>query len=110
AIAPGGSMPRLTTLKSNLTPLGSRLKTAPSPSKAKRKRGKGLQTRRQRIYLQDPRCASCCRPVLPDESELDHIGALVNGGTDTDDNCQILCIACHQEKTSHDLQQAMARG
>jgi hypothetical protein len=40
------------------------------------------------------------------EFELDHKVALVNGGPDVDDNCQVLCIGpdgCHHRKTQVDL-------
>lgn len=33
----------------------------------------------------------------------DHIIALANGGTDTDDNIQCLCDAHHEAKTARDL-------
>jgi 5-methylcytosine-specific restriction protein A len=35
--------------------------------------------------------------------ELDHIIALVNGGTNDEDNFQGLCRPCHVEKTAADL-------
>lgn len=99
-----------------LTMLGSRVQEAPArlktlqPAKAKRKTGKGLQLRRQRVYRNDPRCATCRRPVLMDEFHLDHKVALVNGGRDTDANCQVLCIPCHEAKTRKDLARAAGKG
>jgi 5-methylcytosine-specific restriction protein A len=31
--------------------------------------------------------------------EVDHITPLAKGGTDEDDNLQLLCLACHEKKT-----------
>jgi 5-methylcytosine-specific restriction protein A len=36
-------------------------------------------------------------------TELDHITALVNGGTNADSNYQCLCKDCHRDKTASDL-------
>ncbi len=74
--------------------------------KPKRKAGKALQTRRQRFYERDPRCALCRKPLLLDEYRLDHVVALVNGGQDTDANLQGLCVPCHDAKTREDMRQA----
>jgi 5-methylcytosine-specific restriction endonuclease McrA len=41
--------------------------------------------------------------VLPDEFQMDHIVALVNGGRDVESNCQVLCHPCHEVKTREDL-------
>ncbi|KAF1005464.1 MAG: hypothetical protein GAK28_03216 [Luteibacter sp.] len=43
------------------------------------------------------------------EFELDHKVALVRGGADTDENCQVLCTGpdgCHHRKTQVDLGRA----
>jgi 5-methylcytosine-specific restriction endonuclease McrA len=34
--------------------------------------------------------------------EVDHIHALEKGGKDDDENCQLLCCACHDKKTPQD--------
>lgn len=70
--------------------------------------GRRLQARRLRIWSRNPHCAMCgeltdlgqgtARPF-----ELDHIVALVNGGQDTEDNLQVLCVGCHEDKTRRDL-------
>lgn len=68
--------------------------------------GRALQERRLRIWAQSPHCAECGRLVAMHEFELDHKVALVNGGPDTDANCQVLCTGpdgCHARKTRADL-------
>lgn len=65
----------------------------------------------------DPRTAACCsccvrsfftgaftRTGMPivEAFEVDHIVSLECGGTDTVDNLQLLCLVCHQKKTSAD--------
>jgi 5-methylcytosine-specific restriction protein A len=68
-------------------------------------RGRALQRIRQRIWLNDPRCARCrVLTMYPSGFELDHILALTNGGTNDDSNMQILCCdGCHEAKTNEDL-------
>lgn len=69
--------------------------------------GRRLQQRRRQAWARNPYCASCGR--LTDITgalapfELDHITAMVNGGSDTVDNLQVLCIECHDAKTRRDL-------
>lgn len=45
-------------------------------------------------------CAMC---KVSAATELDHIVALANGGTNDEDNLQGLCAACHEIKTIADL-------
>lgn len=88
--------------------LGNRLTSAATASD-RRITGRTLQNRRLRIWSKDPHCAKCGRLVAyPHGFELDHVVALVNGGPDTDANCQVLCIGadgCHDAKTRSDLSQ-----
>lgn len=66
-----------------------------------------------RVWALDPRCAVCGRLTLfPGGFELDHKVPLFQGGQDTDENCQVLCvdydaagnkIGCHAAKTVQDL-------
>ncbi len=55
----------------------------------------------------DGRCARCLRKMYPgDDFEVDHIIALAKGGTDADDNLQLLCSGCHILKTGGDVSDA----
>ena len=56
--------------------------------------------------------------VLPNECfvcgevdglELDHIHPISQGGSDTIENCQLLCSACHRQKTNVQRRQRMTR-
>lgn len=67
-------------------------------------RGTTLQNIRKRHFAQNPMCVMCAatgRVTLA--AELDHILSLYAGGTDTSDNRQGLCTACHQIKTAADI-------
>jgi 5-methylcytosine-specific restriction endonuclease McrA len=78
--------------------------------------GRALQSRRYAVWLRDPRCAVCSIGVLyPRGFELDHKVRLADGGEDTEENCQVLCVryelingervkaGCHAEKTAAGL-------
>ena len=68
--------------------------------------GRKLQARRLRIWSRDPHCVDCgALTSHPDGYELDHVIALVNGGDDTDGNCAVRCVSCHERKTRRDLGQ-----
>lgn len=75
--------------------------------------GRVLQSRRYSVWLRDPRCAVCGIGVLyPRGFELDHKVRLADGGDDTEENCQVLCVryelrdgqrvkaGCHAEKSA----------
>ncbi|KNY09413.1 HNH endonuclease [Achromobacter piechaudii] len=103
---------KLTTIKPRLAIAGSRLVTAPTPS-AKRMTGRKLQDRRLRVWSTDPHCAHCgALTVYPAGFELDHKVSLQNGGADTEENSQVLCVSrdaygrkvgCHDSKTRQDM-------
>lgn len=75
---------------------------------ARRITGSKLQDRRITMWAASPYCAMCGRVVqYPHGFELDHKVPLSQGGSDTADNCQILCVehngpqktGCHVIKT-----------
>ena len=55
---------------------------------------------RVRILTRDAyTCRSCSAIVAGKDAHVDHVVPLEDGGTDTDDNLQTLCAACHGRKT-----------
>ncbi len=70
----------------------------------KRIRGRKLQAIRKAHFSRWPLCVHCLKQGRTRlATELDHILALVNGGTDTADNRQGLCDECHDIKSAADL-------
>lgn len=60
--------------------------------------------------LQKGKCA-CCRQPLGDEYHLDHILPLALGGTNADDNIQLLRAKCNQQKSAkHPIDYMQAKG
>lgn len=60
--------------------------------------------------LQRGKCA-CCRLPLGDEYHLDHILPIALGGTNTDDNIQLLRAVCNRQKhTKHPVDFMQSRG
>lgn len=50
------------------------------------------------------KCAECKRKLgAADDWDIDHVIALVNGGSDDDGNLQVLCEWCHGTKTADDV-------
>lgn len=67
-------------------------------------RGRKLQRIREAHFSQNPLCVNCkAQGRVRPATQLDHIVALTNGGTDTEDNRQGLCLDCHEAKTRRDL-------
>lgn len=74
-------------------------------------RGRKLQRIRQSVLRSNPLCVHCqSAGRVTVATQVDHIVALVNGGTDTADNRQPLCDACHERKTRDDLGQRVRTG
>lgn len=103
-------MPKLKTLKPRIQTLGSQVRPLQSRDYSrgrtvgKRLDGRRLTELRYRMWLDDPHCTACSQLTrYPNGFELDHIVALVNGGSDTRDNRQLLCLDCHRAKTREDL-------
>ena len=58
------------------------------------------RARRVRILVRDSfTCRACGRMTSGQEAHVDHILPLEEGGTDADDNLQVLCKSCHGKKT-----------
>jgi 5-methylcytosine-specific restriction enzyme A len=102
---------KLRTLQPGLRTLSKQLRAVPTPSE-QRMAGRKLQTRRLRMWTQSPFCAACGRLTdWPSGFELDHRVRLADGGKDTEDNCQVLCVyvdptgakaGCHAKKTARE--------
>jgi 5-methylcytosine-specific restriction protein A len=60
--------------------------------------------RRLKLWTRDPHCQACRALVdYPWGFELDHTVPLHQGGPDTEENSQVLCIPCHRDKTRAEL-------
>lgn len=68
----------------------------------KRENGGELSTRlAERLFaLQKGKCACGCKQPLGDDYHLDHILPLALGGTNTDDNIQLLRATCNKRKSA----------
>jgi 5-methylcytosine-specific restriction enzyme A len=57
-----------------------------------------------------PLCAECARQGrVRAAEEIDHVIALADGGSDTDDNVQGLCLPCHVAKSTREREQRRGR-
>jgi len=69
-----------------------------------RLRGRRAVARRARWLETNPLCVHCAKSgKIRQAVTPDHIIALANGGSDTEDNLQSLCAECHRVKTAKDL-------
>ena len=57
---------------------------------------------RASIYEAKPNCTSCKKKITKSQMQLDHIKALANGGNNDLSNIQVLCVACHGDKTKQE--------
>ena len=48
---------------------------------------------------QGGKCKDCSVSKEPDKGQFDHIIPSSDGGTSSEDNCQFLCVLCHEAKT-----------
>jgi len=79
----------------------------PKSKQVERIRGRALQSMRARYFSDNPLCVICAAAGrVTIATDLDHIVALCNGGTNDIVNMQGLCRACHETKTRRDLGQS----
>jgi 5-methylcytosine-specific restriction protein A len=70
-------------------------------------RGRRLQAMRVALFRAAPLCAECERQSrITLATQRDHIRPLAEGGTDTEDNVQGLCDACHDIKSKQEAKRA----
>jgi 5-methylcytosine-specific restriction protein A len=104
---------KLQQLKSSLQPARARVTMMPDrrPDTIERKRGSAGVRDRERIRARDcGLCQECKRrgkTVLG--AAVDHITPLWKGGSDEDDNKELLCVPCHDAKTAREAAER-ARG
>lgn len=76
-----------------------RLKAQPTKETA-HYRSADWRARRVRILVRDAYlCAACRKVAYGKRAHVDHIRPLEDGGTDADENLQVLCESCHGVKT-----------
>lgn len=103
--------PRLTTLKSQLQTVPSRLQGLALRPSVERKRGSAGVKDRQAIKRRDcGLCQECVKDGRPGPGWLvDHIVPLWAGGSDDGSNKQLLCKEHHDAKTAREAAER-ARG
>jgi len=71
---------------------------------ADKRASSSVRTRmRLKLWTRNPHCANCGKLTnYPAGFEMDHIVPLSQGGADTEQNCQILCIDCHRAKSKNE--------
>lgn len=72
--------------------------------------GRALQRERKRMLQHDPLCVLCRAAGRVAAGTIrDHIVPLAEGGADTVDNTQLLCAACHTQKSQAESQRGRQR-
>jgi 5-methylcytosine-specific restriction protein A len=80
------------------------------PDAPKRITGRKLQRMRAELFQRDPLCAMCkAQGFIKLATQRDHIVPLAEGGSDTADNEQGLCVECHEAKSLAERLRAQAR-
>jgi 5-methylcytosine-specific restriction protein A len=90
-------------LRSTLKPAPQRIKPAAlTVRETKRTSGTTWMNIRARILKRDYGLCQACKRAgqIGLATQVDHIKALADGGTDDDENLQGICEPCHQMKTS----------
>ncbi len=97
-------MGRLTTLRPRATSAQSRLRN--STTKDRRITGSKLQNIRFKMWKENPYCAICGKLTqYPYGFQIDHKIPLEQGGSESQENRQLLCTTvdevegCHEKKT-----------
>ena len=105
-------MGKAATLRPRLTQLAPRVNRQPwqrNDLSPKRLSGRALQTRNDRVKLRDKWTCRHCGTITT-ELEIDHRVPLSEGGAESDENCQSLCIPCHEAKTKRETGERNAQG
>lgn len=92
----------LPTLKTRIPMLDtSRVRTLTVENVNPRPRGRAWMQTRVRIQVeQGSTCQGCGRLWMPELDQVDHRIPREQGGTDADENLQLLCDDCHETKTT----------
>ena len=75
-------------------------------------RGRRLQRLRHQLLSRYPLCVLCLAKVpacLSSATIRDHIVPLAEGGTDTEDNVQAICVDCSDTKTQQEARRGQRR-
>lgn len=90
----------LPTLKHGVQMLTTRVRTLTVENVNPRPRGRAWMQTRQRVQIsRGSRCAECGRLWMPEIDQVDHRVPREQGGSDADDNLQLLCDDCHEAKS-----------
>lgn len=91
----------LPTLKPRLQQLPQRVRLLNVENVNPRPAGRAWQATRLRLQVhRGSRCEKCGRLWMPEIDQVDHRIPREQGGSDGDENLQLLCDDCHAEKTS----------
>lgn len=83
---------------------------AKKPTAAKRITGRKLQQLRKELFEREPLCRPCYKAGRVTVGTMrDHITPLEEGGMDTEDNVQNICVACHDEKSKAERARGVRR-
>lgn len=68
-------------------------------------RGRRLQATRLQHWIESPNCEICgTLTQYPYGFEIDHKTRLADGGAESRENRQLLCLKCHEDKTGNENQ------
>ena len=55
-------------------------------------------------------CNHCGIVTYPENLEVDHIQPIYQGGADSNENLQVLCVDCHKDKSADEMRKARRIG